>query len=74
MPTMIVDEDGVEIANGDNILQDGTSFLVPRIRVLPGRNLVQNATYHLTDADHPGGLTVVLVHLPGAGMNTATFQ
>jgi hypothetical protein len=74
MPTTIVSENGVEVAIGNNIEEHGIDFLVPNIHEMNGFTLVQDANYVIADATHAAGLNVVLVHLPGGGMNTATFQ
>ncbi|APP81139.1 hypothetical protein [Xanthomonas hortorum] len=65
------------IASGNNIVvQAGnpTQYLVLHIAPYPNRDLVVGNTYSISDPNYPPGILVELVHAPGGGMQTATFQ
>jgi hypothetical protein len=65
-----------QVALGDNIqTQAGhpTQYLVAHIAPYPNNNLIVGNTYNISDPGHQG-IVVELVHAPGGGMQTATFQ
>jgi len=78
MPTIVTQVPGhQQVAHGDNIqtqIGNPTQYLVGHIGPYPNNNLIVGNTYKITDAAHPRGILVELVHPPGGGMQTATFQ
>lgn len=75
MASSIRNQKNEVVAIGNNMEINGDSCQVGFIHIQNGSNLVQGAVYRIVDDNHPApGLNVVLVTLPGAGMNTAIFQ
>jgi hypothetical protein len=67
----------LQVATGNNIQQqpgNPPQYLVSRIAPYPNDDLIVGNTYRLADPAHPRGILVELVHAPGGGMQTATFQ
>ena len=67
-----------QVATGNNVQTQpvpggATQYLVSGIAPYPNNNLQVGNTYSLTDPKHQS-LVVELVHAPGGGMQTATFQ
>lgn len=65
------------VATGNNIqVQPGQppQYLVPNIAPYPNNDFIVGNTYKISDPINPGGIVVELVHAPGGGMRTATFQ
>ncbi|KUZ70389.1 hypothetical protein [Burkholderia ubonensis] len=77
MATTVKEVPGFKVvATGNNIQTNGgppTQYLVPGITPYPNSNLVVGNTYNISDPSHHG-IVVALVHAPGGGMHTATFQ
>ena len=78
MPTTVKEVPGFKVvANGNNIVTQAgppTQYLVANIAPYPNDDLIVGNTYNISDAAHPTGIVVKLVHAPGGGMRTATFQ
>lgn len=65
-----------QVATGNNIVTVAgtpTQYQVSNIAPYPNSELIQGNTYNISDPTHQG-IVVELVHPPGGGMLTATFQ
>ncbi|HEY2116783.1 MAG TPA: hypothetical protein VGJ51_16930 [Candidatus Angelobacter sp.] len=65
-----------QVATGNNIqTQAGppVQYLVAAINPYPNDNLIVGNTYNISDPTHQG-IVVELIHAPGGGTQTATFQ
>ncbi|HVG34216.1 MAG TPA: hypothetical protein VM911_14090 [Pyrinomonadaceae bacterium] len=78
MPTTVKQVPGFQVvATGNNIVTQAgppTQYLVGNIAPYPNDNLIVGNTYNISDPAHTPGIVVALVHAPGGGMRTATFQ
>jgi hypothetical protein len=66
-----------EVARGHDIQVNGgppTQYLVSHITPYPNDDLIVGNTYNISVPTHAPGIVVKLVHAPGAGMRTATFE
>lgn len=65
-----------QVATGNDIntvVGTPTQYLVGNIAPYPNSDLIVGNTYNISDPAHYG-IVVALVHAPGGGMRTATFQ
>ncbi|KVN58180.1 hypothetical protein [Burkholderia stagnalis] len=65
-----------QVATGGNIQVEAgppTRYLVSNIQPYPNSDLIKGNTYNISDPSIRS-IAVQLIHPPGAGMRTATFQ
>lgn len=65
-----------QVATGGNIQTMAgppIQYLVANIAPYPNGDLIVGNTYNISDPTHQG-IVVALVHAPGGGMQTATFE